>query len=117
VATHQEYLAAGMAAAGIYAPLLATNTRAALAAWKAAPNEATFPLYRLGRPGLARREYLAAVGPRRVARYAVHLALRPQGHSRRQMLADLLWYRYFLAEVRPDVIHVQHPLDRYRYGR
>src|ERR1700674_4105621 len=80
VATHQMHLAAGLASAGIDAPLLATNTRGAPAAWKAASHEAGFPLYRVGRPGRARRDYLAAVGPQRVARYAAHLALRPQGH-------------------------------------
>lgn len=117
VATHQAQLAAGLASAGVCAPLLATNTRVAPTAWKASTGEADFPLYRMARPDRARREYLAVVGPRRMARYASHLALRPQGHSRRPMLADLLWYRYFLAEVQPNLIHVQHPLERFSYVR
>jgi glycosyltransferase involved in cell wall biosynthesis len=117
VATHQEHLAAGLAAAGIVAPLLATNTRVEPAAWNARDGEASFPLYRMGRPGRARRDYLAAVGAQRMARYAAHLALRPQGSSRKDVLANVLWYRYFLASVQPDVIHVQHPLERASYVR
>jgi glycosyltransferase involved in cell wall biosynthesis len=117
VATHQAHLAAGLASAGIDAPLLATNTRVTAAAWKASHGEADFPLYRMGRPGRARWDYLAAVGPQHLARYAAHLARRSQGSSRREVLANLLWYRYFLAEVQPDVIHVQHPLERCTYVR
>ena len=33
------------------------------------------------------------------------------------MLRNLLWYRRFLGEVRPEVIHVQHPLERCLYVR
>jgi glycosyltransferase involved in cell wall biosynthesis len=43
--------------------------------------------------------------------------MRPQAGSRREVLANLLWYRHFLAEVHPDVIHVQHPLERCSYVR
>jgi glycosyltransferase involved in cell wall biosynthesis len=57
------------------------------------------------------------VGPQSVARYAAHLALRRHAGSRREILANLLWYRHFVAEVRPDVIHVQHPLERCTYLR
>jgi glycosyltransferase involved in cell wall biosynthesis len=115
VATHQVHLAAGLASAGIKAPLLATNTRVAPADWTARGGEAPFPLYRMGRPGGDRRHYLAAVGAQRVARYAVYLALRPPDGSRREQLANLLWYRYFLAAVQPEIIHVQHPLERATY--
>src|SRR5229473_2398082 len=66
VATHQEHLAVGLARAGIDAPLLATNTRAAPTAWQAKPGEVDFPLYRMARPAGARRDYLAAVGPQHV---------------------------------------------------
>ena len=117
VATHQVHLAAGLAAAGIDAPLLATNACVSLKAWRAVPGEADFPLYRLARPGRTRRDYLAAVGPYRTARYATYLAMRPTAGSRREVLANLLWYRTFLAEVQPDVIHVQHPLERCSYVR
>jgi len=117
VATHQVHLAAGLAAAGIDAPLLATNTCVAPQAWRAARGHANFPLSRMTRPARARREYLAAVGPFRAARYAAYLALHPQLGSRREVLLNTLWYRHFLAEVRPDVIHVQHPLERCSYVR
>src|SRR5207247_9031269 len=30
-------------------------------------------------------------------------------------LANLLWYRHFLTSTRPDVVHVQHPLERLAY--
>jgi glycosyltransferase involved in cell wall biosynthesis len=117
VATHQVHLASGLAAAGVDAPLLATNTHVEPTAWRALPAEADFPLYRMARPGRARRNYLAAVGPQRIARYAAYLARRPQAGSRREVLANLLWYRHFVAEVQPDVIHVQHPLERCSYVR
>lgn len=118
VATHQVYLAAGLAVAGVDAPLLATNTRAAPAAWRVQPGEATFPMYRMARPSSGdRRRYLAAVGPLRTVRYIASLALRPRAASRREMLVNLLWYRYFLATAQPEVIHVQHPLERASYVR
>jgi glycosyltransferase involved in cell wall biosynthesis len=117
VATHQLHLAAGLAAAGVEAPLLATNTRVAPGDSRAAAGDAAFPLYRMGRPGRARRKYIAMVGPQRMARYTAHLALRHHNGSRREILANLLWYRHFVAEVRPDVIHVQHPLERCTYLR
>src|SRR5437870_13872654 len=51
VATHQVHLAAGLASAGIDAPLLATNTRSEPMTWKVKPDEVDFPLYRMARPG------------------------------------------------------------------
>ena len=117
VATHQVHLAAGLASAGIEAPLLATNTRGEPMTWKVKPDEVDFPLYRMARPGRARRDYLATIGARHVARYAAYLATRRRAGSRREMLADLLWYRHFLATLRPDIIHVQHPLERATYVR
>jgi glycosyltransferase involved in cell wall biosynthesis len=117
VATHQVHLAAGLAAASIDAPLLATNTCVSPKAWRAAPSQADFPLFRMARPDGARRDYLAAVGSVRMARYAAYLALHPQLGSRREVLLNTLWYRHFLAEVRADVIHVQHPLERCSYVR
>jgi len=117
VATHQVHLAAGLAAAGLFAPLLATNTRTPPAHSRAGDAEAPFPLYRMGRPRRARGQYLAAVGPHRMAWYALRLAFGRQAGSRREILANLLWYRRFLAHVRPDLIHVQHPLDRCSFAR
>ena len=116
VATHQVHLAAGLAAAGIYAPLLATNTRTRQHL-QAGDAEAPFPLYRMGRPRRARGQYLVAVGPHRAAWYALQLAFTRQDGSRREVLANLLWYRRFLAQVQPDLIHVQHPLERCVYAR
>jgi glycosyltransferase involved in cell wall biosynthesis len=105
VATHQVHLAAGLAAAGVDAPLLATNTQHG-SGWPARSGDAPFPLYRVGH---------GWTGADRMAPYAVRLGLqRPRG-SRREILRNLLWYRRFLSEVRPDVIHVQHPLERCLY--
>jgi glycosyltransferase involved in cell wall biosynthesis len=118
VATHQVHLAAGLAAAGVDAPLLATNTRTRPGSSKAAAAEAPFPLYRMGRPYRASRgRYFLTVGPRRAAWYALQLAFSPHDGSRREDLANLLWYRRFLAQVKPDLIHVQHPLERSVYAR
>ncbi|MDQ6675215.1 MAG: glycosyltransferase family 4 protein [Chloroflexota bacterium] len=117
VATHQVHLAAGLAQAGVYAPLLATNTRSRPGASGAREAEAPFPLYRMGRPEHARGQYLLAVGAQRAACYALQLAFSSQAGSRREVLANLLWYRRFLAQVRPEVIHVQHPLERSVYAR
>jgi glycosyltransferase involved in cell wall biosynthesis len=117
VATHQVHLATGLAKANIYAPLLATNTRVGAEAWQARDGEVAFPLFRMAGPSLGRRDYLAAVGLERAVRYALHLRSRSVDGSRREVLWNLLWYRRFLAEVRPDVIHVQHPLERCQYVR
>src|SRR5262249_54166666 len=35
----------------------------------------------------------------------------------RDLLADRLWYRRFLRTARPDVVHVQHPLERLSTAR
>jgi glycosyltransferase involved in cell wall biosynthesis len=117
VATHQAHLAAGLAASDICAPLLATNTRVPATAWLAPETDAPFPLYRMARPRWTRYSYLARVGLDRVIRYARRLALDRAEGSRREILANLLWYRRFLAEVQPDIVHVQHPLERCLYAR
>jgi len=117
VATHQAHLAAGLAAAGIDAPLLATNTCVPPKAWRAGYGQADFPLYRMARPDDALLDFGAAVGPLQTARYAAYLALHPQLGSRREVLLNTLWYRHFLHEVRPDLIHAQHPLERCSYVR
>jgi glycosyltransferase involved in cell wall biosynthesis len=117
VATHQVQLAAGLAAAGFDTPLLATNTCVSPKAWRAAPGFAEFPIYRMARPRGAPWDYVVAVGAFRMAQYAAHLARSVQPGSRREVLLNTLWYRHFLAEVRPHVIHVQHPLERCSYVR
>jgi glycosyltransferase involved in cell wall biosynthesis len=103
VATHQVHLAAGLAAAGVDAAVLATNTRGNR--WG---DGGFFAVYGIGR---------GWTGWDRLAPYAVHLARTRIGGSRREVLHNLVWYRRFLAEVRPHVIHVQHPLERCLYVR
>ena len=117
VATHLVQLAAGLARAGVDAPLLATNTRVAPGEWRAAASEAPFPLYRMARPGSARGQYVGLAGPLHLARYATHLTRQPPDGSRREVLANLLMYRRFLDDACASVIHVQHPLERARYVR
>jgi glycosyltransferase involved in cell wall biosynthesis len=69
------------------------------------------------RPVWASHGYRSAVGYGRAVRYALRLGLNAPPGSRRQMLEQLLWYRYFLAAERPELIHVQHPLERCLYAR
>jgi len=52
-----------------------------------------------------------------MAWYAIQLAFSRQDGSRRETLANLLWYRRFLGQIHPDLIHVQHPLERCVYAR
>jgi glycosyltransferase involved in cell wall biosynthesis len=114
VATHQVHLAEGLAAAGIEAPLLATNTSADVRCWRAPKDQAAYALYRMIPP---RRSLngLGGVGP--VLRYALRIAPTKRYGPRREVLGNTLVYRRFLAEVHPDVMHVQHPLDRCVYAR
>src|SRR5437870_12336149 len=63
VATHQLHLAAGLAAAGIDAPLLATNTCVSSKAWRAGLDVVDFPMYRMARPDDALLDYVGAAGP------------------------------------------------------
>jgi glycosyltransferase involved in cell wall biosynthesis len=139
VATHQLHLAAGLDAAGIQAPLLATNATAAPAEWRGmggsvpragtgtrsgpgtpgpvAGAEASFRLYRMARPAWSSHRYRSAVGVGRAVHYALRLGMSQQQGSRREMLEQLLWYRRFLAAERPQLVHVQHPLERCLYAR
>ena len=105
VATHQAHLAEGLAAARVYAPLLATNA----AEQSARQSRVTFPLYCVAQ-GWPRLDT-------RLAPYAFSLARARNQGSRREILRNLLWYRRFLAAVEPDLIHVQHPLERCLYIR
>jgi glycosyltransferase involved in cell wall biosynthesis len=112
VATHQVYLAEGLAAAGIGAPLLATNTSADVRCWRAPKDLAPYPLYRMLQVRPSTLSGVAAgVG------YALRIAPTRRYGPRREVLRNALLYRRFLAEVRPDVMHVQHPLDRCVYAR
>ena len=101
VATHQVHLAAGLAAAGIDAPLLATNTRVPAGGLPgAARRKRRSRCIAWARPAGARGQYLA--GGRTAAHGAAtrsQLAVRAPAGSRREILANLLWYRRFLAEV------------------
>ncbi len=109
VATHQAYLAQGLAAAGIDAPLLATNSYAPPGQWR---SETPFRTYRMAHASWSSREYLRAVGAAHLVRYGSRLARMRCDGSRAELLSTLLSYRRFLAAVRPQLIHVQHPLDR-----
>src|SRR5204862_299191 len=76
-----------------------------------------FPLYRMARPGRTRGQYVWMTGAHHLARYAAHLATHPGLGSRRETLANVMVYRRFIQEVRPDIVHVQHPLERCTYAR
>jgi glycosyltransferase involved in cell wall biosynthesis len=65
-------------------------------------------------------DYIGAVGLKRLLRYAAFTARQPRGSvsaSRRVLLGELLWYARYLQAIRPNVIHVQHPLERTLYVR
>jgi glycosyltransferase involved in cell wall biosynthesis len=123
VATHLVHLANGLAQAGVDAALLATNAPATTPRqWP--PMGQPAPLYRTyvaeTLADWVNPAYLAAVGPANVARYAARLRgyddIEPLG-SRKVALGNLLWYRRFLCTVRPQVLHVQLPLERHLYAR
>ncbi|HEY2593406.1 MAG TPA: glycosyltransferase family 4 protein [Chloroflexota bacterium] len=118
VATHQLHLAQGLAAVGVETALLATNTRVCRGQWGPEPQAAPLTLYRM--PGSVRfdRQTVAALGGYPcLGRYSLAVARSRQHGSRREVLRNVLTYRRFLAKVRPDVIHVQHPLERCLYAR
>ena len=105
VATHQVYLAAGLAAAGVEAPLLATNACRPVSDKE---GKESFPIFFVGRGWTSFGQ---------VPKYAAYLARARVRGSRREVLRNLLWYRRFLGSVRPELIHVQHPLERCLYTR
>lgn len=118
VATHQVHLAEGLPAAGIEAPLLATNTAVDPACWQPDAGQMPFRLYRMPEPrGLVAEVACPVGGYPRALRYLLSIALTRRYGARRDVLRNLLVYRRFLDEVRPDLIHVQHPLDRFVYAR
>jgi glycosyltransferase involved in cell wall biosynthesis len=88
VATHQAHLFDGLSSVdGVKPTLLPTNARA----------------------------MRSTVSLRPFVRYALYLSRRRCAGSRRDILAQLLTYRRFLTAALPDVIHVQHPLERVSY--
>jgi glycosyltransferase involved in cell wall biosynthesis len=103
VATHQAYLAAGLVAHGVDAHLLATNATR--------PRPAVFPMMTLRPLRLGDPAYVREVGAGPLARYGLWLA-RARDGSRRELLGQLLGYRRFVCQVRPRLVHVQHPLER-----
>jgi glycosyltransferase involved in cell wall biosynthesis len=118
VATHQAYLAAGLAAVpGLEVALLATNVRGN-ARRCGLPYDVRSP-----RTPASAREwlspvYLSDVGPVRALAWGSRLASGgARAGSRREALEQLLAYRHFLAATRPDVVHAQHPLERAAYVR
>jgi len=112
VATHQLHLAQGLAAAGVETALLATNTPD-YTTWGARA-EAGFWMYGMVEPG---RWAHNLGGFPRVLRYAPRVARVRGFGSRRDVLRTALVYRRFLAEIRADLVHVQHPLERCVYTR
>ncbi len=122
VATHQFHLAMALHELGAAVSLLATNAPSpGPDGWR--DSALPFPTYRTyvpgGLGGLLDPRYLARVGAFTAGRYAVHLARHPSEGvgSRRVALGTLLWYRRFVREARPSVLHVQHPLERHLYAR
>ena len=121
VATHLAHLAAGMVPRADTEPyVFGTNVVASTPrAWLGPSAERGYPLLRHYAPshllGFARPGYMARIRTRAIARYA--LEARAQEGSRREWLSHALWYSYFLRTIEPDVVHVQHPLERYSYVR
>jgi glycosyltransferase involved in cell wall biosynthesis len=124
------HLAEGLAARGVEAPLLATNTSVGIGCWHAPKDQAPFALYRMIEPrtlndsgGLGQtlryafRTLNAFGGLRQTLRYTPRIAPTTRYGPRREVLRNALVYRRFLVEVRPGVVHVQHPLDRCLYAR
>ena len=108
VATHQFQLAHGLADAGMDVALLATNVSELQASEKAG----AFPMYTV--PPKLRIE---ARGVPDLARYVLRVGLSTAYGSRRELLRNLVGYAAFVEQVRPDLLHVQHPLERCTYAR
>jgi glycosyltransferase involved in cell wall biosynthesis len=118
VATHQVHLAEGLALAGIEAPLLATNTSVEVGCWRLPNGQLPYVMRRMLQPRSWNTRTLEAFGGAgNVVRYALRISPTRRYGPRREVLRNALLYRRFLVEVRPDVVHVQHPLDRCVYAR
>src|SRR5262249_32795819 len=112
------HLADGLArgAADVEVSLLATNVHPG-----GLPADLPYAAWPLDVPASARAllktlRYVNMPGIGALVRYARATAAYKNG-SRREYLANLLSYRVFLDIARPDVIHVQHPLERHLYLR
>ena len=118
VSTHQYYLARSLAAAGLNFSVLTTNVYQSSVA-----DELVADPFRIQHMWAPRTpvdwfdpRYLKVVTPGRFIRYASFAAgWKTIVASRRQLLTELLWYSHFLRTLKPDVIHVQHPLERQTY--
>lgn len=119
VATHQAQLAYGLASAGISASLLATNTAVSAACWRAPRRDLPYAMYRMiaTRRHSVRQLLLGSASALHVLRYLPRVASTRTYGSRAEVLRNALAYRRFFDEVRPQVIHVQHPLERCTYAR
>lgn len=123
VATHQENVARYLAELGVDVHLLATNVAApGPRAWQAPPLGKAC-VYRAYAPGRSAEwlsgAYLRAVRPSMLAKLGGRLLAGrdlPLG-SRRQALADMAWYGWFIRHVQPVLLHAQHPLERHLYLR
>ncbi|MBI4492014.1 MAG: glycosyltransferase family 4 protein [Chloroflexi bacterium] len=115
VATHTAELVQALGRLGVEVRLLATNVRQPSLAGRLLP---VTPLRQAdGWLGLLSHSHRAGVWA--AARLGVTLVRHPRllpsaWHAgRRALLAQMLEYRGFLRAARPDVVHVQHPLDRH----
>lgn len=118
VATHQLQLAHGLVEAGVNASLLATNTAVCPASFRPAHEQDPLRIYRMLAARRFDRQTVSALGGYgRLCRYSLDVARMRQPGSRREVLRNVLGYRRFLDEVRPDLVHVQHPLERCTYVR
>src|SRR5258708_17315714 len=107
VATHQVQLAAGLAAAGLDAPLLATNTCTSPKAWRAVQRD--FPLFRLARPDDAFIDYVAAGGPLPTRQNPPFLPPHSPPAARPQVPPQNPLCPHFPAALAPVVHHVTPP--------
>jgi glycosyltransferase involved in cell wall biosynthesis len=119
VATHQVHLAEGLVARGVDARLLATNASAGSGAKKNTRAVTPFVLNPMPRTDMRflDRSFRDLGSLRQWAKYLLRVAPMRQMGSRREVLYNLLAYRRFLVDTRPEVVHVQHPLERSTYAR
>lgn len=118
VATHQMHLTEGLARRGVDVSLLATNTAADAGCWREYSRELGYALYRMPAPGVLKRSLFGSLrSASTTVRYVARVASMRGFGARRDLLRSALAYRRFLVDVRPDLMHVQHPLDRCVHAR
>ena len=116
VATHQLYLAHTLAQQpDIEVALLATNSSTDTCDGKHVGASDECASLRVHRMPQRLRIQPGDLG--RVARYAARIGRTRRYGSRREVLRNVLAYAEFLHQFKPDVIHVQHPLERCTYAR